>query len=821
MRFLPCRREVEIVSAVFPSLVFSSMELVQLVSPMVTPQPIKLPVSAPVGEEAEVPPIPLSSEFTFTLDRHSLVVDAYAPGVFRIRFGSASTTPLVTDADAVGEAYVIEVPGGWRIIQGLDGFEVLRAPLRFRLLRLEADALDGAGRETAAFTITAADPETDADQPFQWQLSLGQPMPGGVYGLGRPGERLGHRHAVFDTHASAEFPADLTEPARPMAPFCWSPQGWGLFTNTLQRTVFAIDHPQWQPDAIIVNVADAAFDGFLFAGNPGDILNQYVHLTGRGTPAPLWSLGVWLGAGEVPVVDDDAQGDTEPSSIEAGGGGTAAAEPTTLATVEHAPFGIERMVAAARRLRERGLGFDGVFLSPGPGFALPTKQGFEWQGSGGSVRRGLSNLKALNARVCVDDWPVMRASSPAYEEFTARNWVWTETAAQVDVPPSLPSYPEDEAPEPAQLLNLLQDDALQYWRDKHKPLLDEGVDVFRLPADAAAGIAKACAAHAPNATQALIDTERYLQRYFQALQTVQQTQRSAADVLIWADRPSVFSHRQPLLQGPTVTADWSGMREALISALNAGALGVPGQAWDIGTLASGPAAAELSPELFLRWLALSTFAPFVRLPVGPDSPIWRLDEAQSATAQLWLNLRYRLLPYLLGAAEDSARMGAPILRSMALAFPDDSEAHAYPLQFLCGPALLVAPVTEPGGEVTVYFPKGEAWWELSTGNRYEGGETYHYTNTLDQLPVFGRDGHMLCLGPTTRHTAEFNSARLLDEVWLFGMPMHHPCVMRNKIRVMQMQGSSYAKGLEGLKILPAEGLEIKRRGAEVRISRIR
>ncbi len=80
---------------------------------------------------------------------------------------------------------------------------------------------------------------------------------------------------------------------------------------------------------------------------------------------------------------------------------------------------------------------------------------------------------------------------------------------------------------------------------------------------------------------------------------------------------------------------------------------------------------------------------------------------------------------------------------------------------------------------------------------------------------------MLCLGPVAQHTGEFNSARILDEVWMFGMPVHNPVVMRNKIRVMQMQGSSYIKGLEGLRILPSEGLEVKRRGAEVRISRAR
>ena len=85
----------------------------------------------------------------------------------------------------------------------------------------------------------------------------------------------------------------------------------------------------------------------------------------------------------------------------------------------------------------------------------------------------------------------------------------------------------------------------------------------------------------------------------------------------------------------------------------------------------------------------------------------------------------------------------------------------------------------------------------------------------------GSAARLLRVVATAQHTGEFNSARILDEVWMFGMPMHNPVVMRNKIRVMQMQGSSYIKGLEGLRISPSEGLEVKRRGAEVRISRAR
>ena len=121
----------------------------------------------------------------------------------------------------------------------------------------------------------------------------------------------------------------------------------------------------------------------------------------------------------------------------------------------------------------------------------------------------------------------------------------------------------------------------------------------------------------------------------------------------------------------------------------------------------------------------------------------------------------------------------------------------------------------------MYLPEGDAWWDVHTSTRYEGGQLLHYQCDNHSIPVFGREGHILCLGPEILSLNDFNSARILDEVWMFGMPEHNPVVMRNKIRVMQMQGSSYIKGLEGLRILQSEGLEVKRRGAEVRISRER
>jgi alpha-D-xyloside xylohydrolase len=229
----------------------------------------------------------------------------------------------------------------------------------------------------------------------------------------------------------------------------------------------------------------------------------------------------------------------------------------------------------------------------------------------------------------------------------------------------------------------------------------------------------------------------------------------------------------------------------------------------------------MTPELYIRWLSMCVFSANFSFQAIPSLLPSAFDAGTQELVRHWLQWRYRLVPYVLGIIEDAVRTGLPVQRSMAQAFPADALAQAWDTQYLLGPALLVAPVLQPGNRMQVYLPEGDAWWDLNTGWRYEGGTTLTMEAGLDTLPIFGREGHMLCLGPVVQHAGEFNSARILDEVWMFGMPEQSPVVMRNKIRVMQMQGSSYIKGLEGLRILPSEGLEVKRRGAEVRISRAR
>jgi alpha-D-xyloside xylohydrolase len=111
----------------------------------------------------------------------------------------------------------------------------------------------------------------------------------------------------------------------------------------------------------------------------------------------------------------------------------------------------------------------------------------------------------------------------------------------------------------------------------------------------------------------------------------------------------------------------------------------------------------------------------------------------------------------------------PVMRAMPLAFPANALTRCYETQFLCGNALLVAPIIQEGGEVEVALPPG-AWYDLNSHQRFPGGRVLRYKATLDQFPVFGREGHALPLGPAVQHTGEIDAARPLEQLWVFGKP---------------------------------------------------
>src|ERR1035441_6927617 len=73
----------------------------------------------------------------------------------------------------------------------------------------------------------------------------------------------------------------------------------------------------------------------------------------------------------------------------------------------------------------------------------------------------------------------------------------------------------------------------------------------------------------------------------------------------------------------------------------------------------------------------------------------------------YLELRYRMLPYIYSAARETHETGVPMMRALWLYYSDDPLAAARGDEYLWGRDILVAPVVEKGATSrTLYLPRG-------------------------------------------------------------------------------------------------------------------
>ncbi len=227
-----------------------------------------------------------------------------------------------------------------------------------------------------------------------------------------------------------------------------------------------------------------------------------------------------------------------------------------------------------------------------------------------------------------------------------------------------------------------------------------------------------------------------------------------------------------------VYSTWETLKTHVPIAINTALSGIPYWGTDIGGFVPTK---EFTAELYLRWFQFGTFCPLfrchgrnwkLRLPWGwntgdpgpieirnyegaaiPDAS--ELHNAQvEAICRKYLELRYRMLPYLYSAVHECATMGMPIMRALWLHYPEDPLAVVRGDEYLWGRDVLIAPVVEKGATARqVYLPRG-SWYDFWTGERIEGAREITRQVDLESVPIYVRAGSILPLGPVKQHTDE-------------------------------------------------------------------
>jgi alpha-D-xyloside xylohydrolase len=173
------------------------------------------------------------------------------------------------------------------------------------------------------------------------------------------------------------------------------------------------------------------------------------------------------------------------------------------------------------------------------------------------------------------------------------------------------------------------------------------------------------------------------------------------------------------------------------------------------------------PELVVRWYEYATFTPTMRAHgARKEAEAWSYGKAAEAVIARYLKLRYELLPYIYSLGKRTYDTGAPFMRALFMDFPQDPNVAKIGDEYMFGPALLVAPVTEQGVQSRmVYLPAGSDWYNFWTNEKVSGGQTLRVPAAIDVIPVFVRAGSILPLGAPILNTS---TAQPLREIRIYG-----------------------------------------------------
>ena len=142
---------------------------------------------------------------------------------------------------------------------------------------------------------------------------------------------------------------------------------------------------------------------------------------------------------------------------------------------------------------------------------------------------------------------------------------------------------------------------------------------------------------------------------------------------------------------------------------------------------------SLDEELIVRSAQVHALMPMMQFSVAP----WRILSKENNQICLDMaNLHVELGEQFLHFAESAAKSGEPIVKPMAMAFPNGG----YELvkdQFVLGNTIIVAPVIKKDERSrAVLLPQGK--WKADDGNIYVGGKEVVIDVPLSRLPFFER-----------------------------------------------------------------------------------
>ena len=519
-------------------------------------------------------------------------------------------------------------------------------------------------------------------------------------------------------------------------PLFQSVKGYGLYWDNYSPTVFSDNQDE---TSFKSDVGDCIDYYFMYGGNADGVIAQMRDLTGQAPMFPLWTFGYWQSKERYKTQNE--------------------------------------VVDVVQKYRQLGVPIDGIIQ--------------DWQYWGNNYlwnsmeflnadysnpKKMIDDVHKLNAHMIISIWSSFGPMTKPYKLMDKKGMLfnidtWPESGLET-------WPPNKEYPSGVRVYDAYNPEARDiYWNQLNKGIFSLGMDGWWMDSTEPDHF---------NWKPADMDTKTYLGSFrkvrnaypLMTVGGVYDHQRSVtSEKRVFILTRSAFAGQQRYganTWSGDVTASWDALKKQISAGLNFSLSAIPYWNSDIGGFFLSRFRKKLNDaeyrELYARWIEFGTFCPMMRSH-GADAPreIYQFgkkgDKVYDAIEK-YINIRYRLLPYIYAASWDITANQSSMMRALVMDFSKDKQALDINDEYMFGKSILVCPVTnsmysknteEDFSSVKtkeLYLPKGSDWYDFWTGEKYTGGQKLNKESPLDIIPLYIKAGTILPIGPKVQYATE-------------------------------------------------------------------
>lgn len=414
----------------------------------------------------------------------------------------------------------------------------------------------------------------------------------------------------------------------------------------------------------------------------------------------------------------------------------------------------DEVLEVARKYKELGIKLDVIVIDF---FHWPYQGDWKFDEkywSRDAVKAMTDELHSMGTKVMVSVWPSVDKRSENYYEMEQKGLISTTDIGSIQTY----DYQGD-----CGTVDFFNPEAQEFvWNRCKKNYRDWGIDLFWLDnsePDSAAYDFENYRYYTGRGSKVGCE---YPKKYAEAFYNGQEAEGDHESVNLLRSAWVGSQKYRTLVWTGDIQSNFESFKDQVIAGQNMSLAGIPWWTTDIGGFMTDDCRSPEFIELLIRWYQYAVFCPILRmhgsrgpydipalddrdfgggyLYTGHPNEIWSYGDECFEIMKKWLDIRISIKDYIAGLMEETAKTGAPLIRTMFYEFPEDEKCWETSDQYMFGSEYLVAPVLSFGArEREVYLPAGK-WESIEDKKVYDGEQTVTAAAPLDVMPVFRKIG---------------------------------------------------------------------------------